>query len=94
MIVLLAIVTIAYFKRVHTLRGDVRRRVSWLRQVSFSASILLLVGEPLSPLGVWDELSFTIHMIEHLLIGDLAALLDGARADGAADCSDVEEPGD
>ncbi|MBJ7354008.1 MAG: cytochrome c oxidase assembly protein [Thermoleophilaceae bacterium] len=75
MIVLLAIVTFAYFKRVHTLRGDSRRRVSGLRQVSFACSILLLVGEPLSPLGVWDELSFTIHMVEHLLIGDLAALL-------------------
>lgn len=75
MIVLLAIVTFAYFKRVSSLRGDVRRRVIWLRQVSFSASILLLVGEPLSPLGAWNELSFTVHMIEHLLIGDLAALL-------------------
>lgn len=75
MIVLLAIVTFAYFKRVNTLRRDPRRRVSGLRQFSFASSIFLLVAEPLSPLGVWAELSFTIHMVEHLLIGDLAALL-------------------
>lgn len=75
MIVLLAIVTFAYFKRANTLRSDPRRRVSGLRQFSFACSIFLLVAEPLSPLGVWDELSFTIHMVEHLLIGDLAALL-------------------
>lgn len=75
MIVLLAIVTFAYFRRVHTLRGDSRRRVSVLRQASFASSIFLLAAEPLSPLGLWDDLSFTIHMIEHLLIGDLAALL-------------------
>jgi putative membrane protein len=75
MIVLLAIVTFAYFKRVRTLAVDPRRRVSALRQFSFASSIFLLVAEPISPLGAWDELSFTIHMVEHLLIGDLAALL-------------------
>jgi cytochrome c oxidase assembly factor CtaG len=75
MIVLLAIVTFSYFKRVRTLKGDPRRRVRGLRQLSFGCSIFLLVAEPLSPLGAWDELSFTIHMVEHLLIGDLAALL-------------------
>jgi cytochrome c oxidase assembly factor CtaG len=75
MVVLLAIVTFAYFKRVNTLRSDPRRRVSVLRQISFGSSVFFLIAEPLSPLGVWDELSFTIHMVEHLLIGDLAALL-------------------
>lgn len=75
MIVLLAIVTFAYFKRVHTLKADPRRRVGGLRQFSFGSSVFLLVAEPLSPLGPWAELSFTIHMVEHLLIGDLAALL-------------------
>jgi cytochrome c oxidase assembly factor CtaG len=75
MIVLLAIVSFSYFKRVSTLREDPRRRVSVIRQVSFACSILLLAGEPLSPLGAWDDLSFTAHMVEHLLIGDMAALL-------------------
>lgn len=74
MLVLLAIVTYAYFKRVHTLKGDPRRKVSGLRQFSFATSVFLLVAEPISPLGGWDDKSFTIHMVEHLTIGDLAAL--------------------
>lgn len=75
MLVLLATVTVAYFKRVHTLSGDSRRRVGRWRQVSFASAIFVLVAEPISPLGGWDDLSFTVHMVEHLLIGDLAALL-------------------
>lgn len=75
MVLLLAIVTVAYFKRVRTLAADPRRRVSGWRQISFGLAIFILVAEPISPLGVWDELSFTAHMIEHLLIGDFAALL-------------------
>lgn len=75
MVLLLAIVAAAYFKRVHTLAADPRRRVSGWRQFSFSLSIFILLAEPISPLGAWDDRSFTAHMIEHLLIGDLAALL-------------------
>lgn len=75
MLVLLAIVAVAYFLRVRTLASDPRRRVSSLRQVSFSASVVILIAEPLSPLGRWSEASFTAHMSEHLLIGDIAALL-------------------
>lgn len=75
MIVLLAIVTFAYFKRVRTLGKDPRRKVGGWRQISFASAIVLLVAEPISPLGGWDDKSFTIHMVEHLTIGDLAALL-------------------
>jgi cytochrome c oxidase assembly factor CtaG len=75
MVALLAIATFAYFKRVNTLRSDPRRSVSKLRQFSFASAVFVLVAEPLSPLGAWSDLSFTIHMVEHLLIGDLAALL-------------------
>jgi cytochrome c oxidase assembly factor CtaG len=74
MVVLLAIVTFGYFKRVHSLRGT-RRHVHWARQFSFGLAIFLLAFEPLSPLGAWDDRSFTAHMLEHLIIGDLAALL-------------------
>lgn len=75
MVLLLAILTWGYFSRVRKLRADPRRRVSAWRQFSFACSIFLLLFEPLSPLGAWDDRSFTVHMIEHLLIGDLAALL-------------------
>ncbi|MFT4049530.1 MAG: cytochrome c oxidase assembly protein [Solirubrobacterales bacterium] len=75
MLVVLAIVTFAYFQRVRALSGDPRRRVSGWRQFSFGCAIFLLVAEPISPLGAWDDRSFTVHMIEHLSIGDLASLL-------------------
>lgn len=74
MVLLLVIVTVAYAKRVHSLAGT-RRSVRRLRQVSFYSAILVLIAEPLSPIGPWAELSFTAHMLEHLAIGDLAALL-------------------
>lgn len=74
MVLLLAIVTFAYAKRVHTLSGT-RRAVSGLRQFSFYLAIFILLAEPLSPLGAWDDVSFTAHMLEHLCIGDIAALL-------------------
>jgi cytochrome c oxidase assembly factor CtaG len=75
MVVLLAILSWGYFRRVASLAGDPRRRVPWWRQFSFGASIFVLLVEPITPLGAWDDRSFTVHMIEHLLIGDLAALL-------------------
>lgn len=75
MVALLAIVTYSYFKRVHTLRADPRRRVSAMRQVAFGSAIAVLLLEPISPLGAWSDRSFTAHMIEHLSIGDLASLL-------------------
>lgn len=75
MLVLLAVVCVAYLKRARTLARDPRRRVPLWRQICFWSSIVVLLAEPLSPLGVWDERSFTVHMLEHLLIGDFAALL-------------------
>lgn len=74
MVVLLALVTGAYAKRVHTLRGG-NRAVSGLRQFSFYLAIFVLLAEPISPLGTQDENSFIAHMVEHILIGDFAALL-------------------
>lgn len=75
MILMLGIVGVAYYRRAQTLRGDARRAVPGWRQVCFWAAIVVLVAEPISPLGYLDERSFTVHMLEHLVIGDLAALL-------------------
>ena len=74
MILLLAIVTYGYARRVHTLSGT-PRAVPLARRISFYAAIFILVAEPLSPLAAGDDTSFLSHMIEHLTIGDLAALL-------------------
>lgn len=75
MLILLAIVAGGYAMRTRTLASDPRRRVPVWRQCFFWSSVVVLLIEPISPLGVWDERSFTAHMIEHLLIGDFAALL-------------------
>lgn len=74
MVVMLAILTVAYFKRTRTLSGT-RRAVSGARQFSFYAAIFVLAVEPLTPLSEMAERSFTAHMLEHLTIGDFAALL-------------------
>ncbi|MBK5230681.1 MAG: cytochrome c oxidase assembly protein [Thermoleophilia bacterium] len=74
MVAMLAIVTFAYARRARKL-GPAGHVVPRWRQVCFYASVAVLVLEPLSPLGTSDENSFLSHMLEHLVIGDLAALL-------------------
>ncbi|MFY9488302.1 MAG: cytochrome c oxidase assembly protein [Solirubrobacterales bacterium] len=74
MVVALAILTIAYARRSRTLAGQDRPLPRW-RQICFYAAIFILIAEPLSPIGPDADVSFTSHMIEHLMIGDLAALL-------------------
>ncbi|MFY9265551.1 MAG: cytochrome c oxidase assembly protein [Solirubrobacterales bacterium] len=74
MVVALVIVTIAYASRARTIAGQGRRVATW-RQICFYTAIAILVIEPLSPIGADAEFSFASHMIEHLAIGDIAALL-------------------
>jgi putative membrane protein len=66
---------ILYAKRASTLAGRGRPVPVW-RQVSFGSGLLVIGFATLSPLGdrLADELVLA-HMIEHLLIGDVAALL-------------------
>ncbi len=74
MAAMLAIVVAGYVVRARTLakKGQPVRR--W-RLACFAASVAVLLLEPLSPVGAGADGSFTSHMLEHLLIGDLAALL-------------------
>jgi cytochrome c oxidase assembly factor CtaG len=65
---------ILYARRVRTLAGTPRAVAGW-RQASFLGGIALIVVTISSPIGhIADEL-FWVHMAEHLLIADLAALL-------------------
>jgi putative membrane protein len=73
LLLLMALVAAGYAKRAHALAGT-RRAVPVARQISFYFAVFLLVAEPLSPLGPLDARSFTAHMIEHLIVGDIAAL--------------------
>ena len=65
---------VLYARRVRTLAGT-PREVPWWRQVCFLGGVALIIVTISSPIGhVADEL-FWVHMTEHLLIADLAALL-------------------
>lgn len=74
MVAMLAIVVLAYARRARTLAKSGRPVSAW-RRVCFYSAAFVLLAEPLSPIGASADNSFTSHMLEHLLIGDLAALL-------------------
>jgi cytochrome c oxidase assembly factor CtaG len=67
-------VALAYARRAATLsaRG---RPVPTARQVSFAAGVILLIAADLPPLGNVAEEIVVAHMVQHLLIGDIAGLL-------------------
>jgi putative membrane protein len=69
------VAAVLYAKRAATLGARGRPVPVW-RQVSFGSGLLVIGIATLSPLGdrLADELVLA-HMVEHLLIGDIAALL-------------------
>jgi putative membrane protein len=69
----LTLLGLAYAKRVHTLGRHGRPVPGW-RQVCFYGG-LLMIGAALTSLGDYSEELLTAHMVEHLLLGDIAALL-------------------
>jgi putative membrane protein len=69
----LALVAALYFKRASTL-AQTRHPVPRGRQACFYSGLALLAASLTALGGVSDELLYA-HMIEHLLVGDLAALL-------------------
>jgi cytochrome c oxidase assembly factor CtaG len=70
---LLIVVALAYVKRAHTLalRGT---PVNVWRQVSFGFGVLLLLAADVPPISTVAEELVVAHMVQHLLIGDLAGL--------------------
>jgi putative membrane protein len=69
----LALLAFAYGMRAHTLAGQ-RRPVPGWRQACFYAGVLT-IGGALTALGDLSDELLTAHMVEHLLLGDVAALL-------------------
>jgi len=69
----LALLGLLYAKRVHTL-GRQKRPVPGWRQACFYGGFLT-IGAALSSLGGDSQELLTAHMVEHLLLGDIAALL-------------------
>ena len=71
---LLIAVALAYARRVRTL-ADRGRPVAIPRQICFAAAVLILIGSDMPPLADVAEDLVVGHMVQHLLIGDLAGLL-------------------
>ena len=67
----LAVVAVMYWRRARTLAARGAPVSAW-RQASFALALALAAGAQLLPLE--DELFF-VHMLQHVLLGDLAALL-------------------
>ncbi|MGH2975357.1 MAG: cytochrome c oxidase assembly protein [Solirubrobacterales bacterium] len=65
---------VAYWARVRTLSWDGRPVPLW-RQLCFGSGLLLISIALFSPIGHIAEELVIAHMVEHLLIGDIATLL-------------------
>ncbi len=70
----LTVAVIFYWHRAMTLSWDGRPIPTW-RQVCFGSGMLLLGLVLFSPLGALSEELVIFHMIEHLIISDVASLL-------------------
>ncbi|HVM17214.1 MAG TPA: cytochrome c oxidase assembly protein [Gaiellaceae bacterium] len=69
----LVLVSLAYAQRARTLARRGNPVARW-RVVAFAAGIALAVLALASPVHALGERLFTFHMVQHLLLGDLAAL--------------------
>jgi putative membrane protein len=69
----LAVLALLYGRRAHTLARQGRPVPAW-RQACLYAGFVT-IGAALTGLGDGSQELLTIHMIEHLLLGDVAALL-------------------
>jgi putative membrane protein len=69
----LAILGLLYARRAHTLAADDHPVAGW-RQACFYGGFVV-IGAALTSLGAASQDLLWVHMIEHLLLGDIAALL-------------------
>jgi cytochrome c oxidase assembly factor CtaG len=70
----LALLGLLYGRRAHSLEHTPHAVPGW-RQGSFYAGLGLIAVALLSPIGSLSDELLSAHMVEHLLIGDLASLL-------------------
>ena len=69
-----AVAAILYARRVRTLATS-RHPVPAARQVAFFGGLILILLAVVSPLGRVSDDLLAAHMVEHLLLGDIGALL-------------------
>jgi putative membrane protein len=79
---LLALAAALYWRRARTL-ARTGRPVPWPRIVAFAAGLLTLFVALVSPIDtIGEERLFSVHMLQHLLLGDVGALLLVLGLDG------------
>lgn len=64
----------AYLRRAHTLAGQGRPVPRW-KQACFAAGLIIVGGATSSPVESRGEELVSVHMVQHLLLADLASLL-------------------
>ncbi len=75
LVALVLVYWLPYWRRARTLAGGQQRPVPRWRQLCYGAGLIVLVGALSPPVGRISDQLFAAHMLEHLLIGDVAALL-------------------
>jgi putative membrane protein len=73
-LILVAVVAALYAVRARSLALGGRPVPPW-RQLSFASGMLLILVALVSPLAALDDQLVWVHMAQHLVLGDLAALL-------------------
>jgi cytochrome c oxidase assembly factor CtaG len=63
-----------YVRRAQTLAAERRPIPTW-RVISFFAGVLLMATVQLPPFDAWADQVLISHMVQHIIIGDLASLL-------------------
>lgn len=74
-LVAIGIAAVAYWRRSRSLRRR-GRPVPWPKQLAFAGALVVLFVAVASPLdSIGESRLFSVHMTQHLLIGDIAPLL-------------------
>jgi putative membrane protein len=73
----LALMVWVYVRRFRAVRGEGNvRGATWLHALAFAGAVLALLAALVSPVdGLGTDYLFSAHMVQHVLLGDIAPLL-------------------
>jgi putative membrane protein len=73
----LALLAVVYVRRFRQAREEAGGRgATWLHALAFAGAMLALLGALVTPVdGIGEDYLFSAHMLQHVLLGDIAPLL-------------------
>jgi cytochrome c oxidase assembly factor CtaG len=73
----LALLVVIYVRRFRQAREEAGGRgATWLHALAFTGAMLALLGALVTPVdGIGEDYLFSAHMLQHVLLGDIAPLL-------------------